>query len=389
LLDSPAHRRESRWPEVAGKDSKYAANSPYDVFLVDGKYLCCYQGVWFVSTKATGPWTVCDSVPPAIYTIPPTSPKYNVTYVYVYNSTPETVTCGHTAGYQGQYVAYGLLMFGLGYAIADNNDDFNIYYGYSYYHTHWYSYGCAARYDYYHGGYYRAATVYGPYGGAGRYASYDPSTGIYRRGAYAEGPYGEARMQAAYDPYSGARARGAAVSGPGGSRAFAEGYNPSTGRYGAAAGGSNPYGSWGKAYVSDGDGWARGGYRSNERGTVAGAETSEGGKIVTGEGERGSGFVGKTSGGDVYAGKDGNAYRKTDDGWQKYENGSWTNPDRQRSTTTTRQAQPTAQKSTQSNSNWSQTRQQLEHDSQSRVRGSQQATRVQSQRSGSGGGRRR
>jgi len=37
----------------------------------------------------------------------------------------------------------------------------------------------------------------------------------------------------------------------------------------------------------------------------------------------GTTVVGKTGSGDVYAGHDGNAYKKTDDGWQKYDNGGW------------------------------------------------------------------
>jgi hypothetical protein len=37
----------------------------------------------------------------------------------------------------------------------------------------------------------------------------------------------------------------------------------------------------------------------------------------------GNSFAGVTGGGDVYAGRDGNVYRKQGDGWQKYENGGW------------------------------------------------------------------
>jgi hypothetical protein len=45
---------------------------------------------------------------------------------------------------------------------------------------------------------------------------------------------------------------------------------------------------------------------------------------VAGEGAKGnSGFAGKTAGGDVYAGHDGNVYKNTGSGWQKYGNGGW------------------------------------------------------------------
>ena len=90
---------------IQGTTVQYAVNSPYAVFLVDGGYYCCDQGVWFSGAAADGPWTLCTSVPPAIYTIPPSSPLYNVTYVTVQDSSPTTVTYAQTAGYSGEYVA--------------------------------------------------------------------------------------------------------------------------------------------------------------------------------------------------------------------------------------------------------------------------------------------
>ena len=71
-----------------------------------------------------------------------------------------------------------------------------------------YSYGMAATYHYGYGGYYSAASVYGPYGGAGRAAGYNPATGTYARSASVYGPYGSAGVKQAYNPYTGARARG-------------------------------------------------------------------------------------------------------------------------------------------------------------------------------------
>ena len=61
---------------------------------------------------------------------------------------------------------------------------------------------------------------------------------------------------------------------------------------------------------------------------------------VSGAGGNSAGAV-KTAGGDVYAGADGNVYKKTDDGWQKYDNGSWNSVDKPanaRSTTSTANA---------------------------------------------------
>ena len=100
-----------------------------------------------------------------IYTIPPSCPLYNCTYVKVYSYTPDTVVVGYTSGYSGEYVAAtGALMFGagmlVGAAIANNND---CWYGCP---PCYYSYGCAAHYSYGYGCYYRSgASCYGPHGG--------------------------------------------------------------------------------------------------------------------------------------------------------------------------------------------------------------------------------
>jgi hypothetical protein len=41
--------------------------------------------------------------------------------------------------------------------------------------------------------------------------------------------------------------------------------------------------------------------------------------------------VGQTAGGDIYAGRNGNIYKRTDDGWSQYDNGSWNNVNRSNS----------------------------------------------------------
>ena len=79
-------RREFR--PIPGTDLTYAVNTAFEVLRVGGRYYVCYQGAWFVGATPNGPWALADSVPPAIYSIPPSSPLYNVTYVKVYGSTP-------------------------------------------------------------------------------------------------------------------------------------------------------------------------------------------------------------------------------------------------------------------------------------------------------------
>src|SRR5208337_5416672 len=48
--------------------------------------------------------------------------------------------------------------------------------------------------------------------------------------------------------------------------------------------------------------------------------------------------AGKTSSGDMYAGHDGNVYKNTGSGWQKYDNGSWNDVNK----STAEQAHPQA-----------------------------------------------
>lgn len=93
----------------------YAANTPYSVVRVAPYYYLCYSGVWYYGVTAVGPWTVSVSVPGAIYTLPPTCPVYPVTYVRVYDWTPDVVYFGFTSGYVGWYAGWSGLVFGFSY----------------------------------------------------------------------------------------------------------------------------------------------------------------------------------------------------------------------------------------------------------------------------------
>jgi hypothetical protein len=362
---------EPKFVPIQGTTVQYAVNTQNSVVLVQGQYYCCYQGVWFIAPKSAGPWVVCTAVPQVIYTIPASHPLHNVTYVYVYESTPTTVVVGSTAGYSGQYVAAtGVVMFGagllLGAAIANNNDDDYHYH----YHAGFYSYGCGARYSHYHGGYYRSAVHYGPYGGAGARAAYNPATGVYSRGAYRYGPAGAA--------------------------GFREAYNPYTNTYAARAGATNGYQSWSAGVVQRGDDWVAGGRQSGPRGSAGWVETSEGAKAAHIDPTRcGQATVAKNKDGDVYVGNNGNVYKKNEDGgWQQRQNGDWSNVE-SRTTPRTASAGAPAANSTASPSNQSRTSaarsstntvERLDYDSQARERGNTRATQQRSARSGGGGG---
>jgi hypothetical protein len=281
----------------------YASNTQDKVIKVGDLYYLCFQAVWFMSTSPTGPWKTADSVPKEIYTIPTSSPVYNVTYV-TQTTTPSGETeASSTAGYLGMFI--------IGAAVGAT-----IAYGSGYYYPPYYYYG---PYPY---------PIYRPYPityGVGAY--YNPHNGAYgvARGAY--GPYGGVAGAAWYNPSTGTGGRAVGGCGVYGCAGAARAYNPYTGAYGATRQGSNAYSQWGSSVVTKGDKWAQTGHYSDSRGTVAGARGSEGGRVVGGSGQNGSGFVGQSGSGDIYADKDGNAYKKTDSGWQQYENGGWNQVD--------------------------------------------------------------
>jgi len=277
----------------------YASNSQDKVIKVGDLYYLCFQGVWFMSVAPQGPWKTAASVPQEIYTIPPSSPVYNVTYVTQTTTPSGEIEASSTAGYLGMFiigVAVGATVsYGTGYYYPPY-----FYYGpypYPIYRPYPITYGVGAFYNPHNGAYGYVRGAYGPYGGVAGGAWYNPSRGTYGRAVGACGAYGCAGAARAYNPY--------------------------TGTYAATRQGSNAYSQWGSSVVTKGDKWAQTGHYTDSRGTIAGARTSEGGRVVAGSGQNGRGFVGQSGAGDVYAGKDGNVYKKTDSGWQQYGNGGW------------------------------------------------------------------
>ena len=167
-------------------------------------------------------------------------------------------------------------------------------------------------------------------------AWYNPYTGGYGRGAGVYGPYGGVGMGASYNPRTGTYARGAAAYGPYGSRAAGQAYNPRTGTYAQTRQGSNVYGNWGTSSVQRGDDWAQTAHRENYRTGIehgAASAPAKAARAVARSGAAGAHRrVGRTGGGDVYAGHDGNVYRKNEGGGWEQSNGSggWSSVDRER-----------------------------------------------------------
>ena len=99
------------------KDTRltYATNTETPVIHANNKYYAVDDAVWFVSGSANGSWKVATSVPDEIYSIPPESSLYHVTFVRIYNVTDDEIYTGYTPGYTGTYVYHNTIVYGTGY----------------------------------------------------------------------------------------------------------------------------------------------------------------------------------------------------------------------------------------------------------------------------------
>jgi hypothetical protein len=212
---------------IEGSTMMYAANSATPVIKINSRtWYACQDGVWFIAESENGPWTVAESLPPKVYSIPANSPLHYVTYVRIYNSDPQYVWIGVTSGYYGTVVAQdGVVVYGTGYtypAYVSTTEyiSYPITYGYASNPT-WtpwagWAFGFAAGWaladdwdDWKDWGYYCPAA---PYWGAYRYGCYGRYYNAYG-GINAWGPYGWAGTSGYVYHQSGSRvgvSRGAA-----------------------------------------------------------------------------------------------------------------------------------------------------------------------------------
>ena len=293
---------------IGGTGVSYATNTAQAILEVGGKYYACQNAVWFVASSPTGPWVAADAVPPAIYSIPPSSPAFPVTAVKIYTVTPATITYGYTAGYMLGFVSAGALVYGTGYYYPPVvvPGPMPVYYPY----PATYAGGVA----------YNPATGVWARGGT----AYHASTGAWARGGAVYGPYGGAGAFTASNPATGAHAQGSAHWNSGYGTGYASFANPATGRSGSTTQNANPYGRWGSSVVSGPNQTVHTESGRNANGTAGGFRSSTGaqGAAVHGVGGNNAAAV-RGAGGDVYAGVDGNVYRHDANGWQSWNNGGW------------------------------------------------------------------
>ncbi len=345
---SVTYQGAPQFSPIQGTSLSYATNTAQKVIQVGDLYYLCLQGIWFMSTTPQGPWQTAQTVPQVIYTIPPSSPVYNVTYVTQVAAPDGYVQASYTAGYMGAFIVGAtvgaIVAGGTGYYYPPYI--YHPAYGYAGYYGYPHTYGYSSYYHTSTGAYGVSQTAYGAYGSASRSASYNPYTGTYAHSASATTAYGHASAGTAYNPYTGAA--------------------------GATKQGSNGYSSWGSSEVSKNGQSAYSQHYSTAQGSTGSIQTSSGAKAAGATGAYGnSAAVGKSANGNMYASADGNVYKNTGSGWQKYgSNGSWSS----------------ANSSNENHSENSSESHSMDQEAQNRERGEQSSSRYDDQRSSGGWG---
>ena len=270
---------DPKFEKIEETEVQYAVNTDKSVLLIQNQYYCCNDAVWFVSDAPVGPWVVCVEIPAAVQTIPPSSPVYNVRYVYVYSHTPSVVYVGYTPGYVCSYTYYGTVVYGTGYSYSP-------WYGHYYYPrpvtygfgVHWNPYtGWGFSVGFTYGGWFHVRVGHPGYGGWWGPAGYHAG---YRHGYY----HG---MRAGY--YAGHHAARRPVH-----------YN-------------NVYRKHPSGSVSTMD--------RKTKTRAPGVSTAD-------RAARPGTAQPRTRENNVYTDRNGNAHRKTDKGWEQHTRDGWKSSDR-------------------------------------------------------------
>ena len=358
---------DPKFEPIAGTTVARAVNTGYDVLMYQNRYYLVYAAAWYVSDSPTGPWGATADVPAAIYSIPPSSPSYAVTDVKPTKASgDDEVEFSSTDAYAaGIIVAMGVAYYGTGWYYPP------YYYGGIYY-PYWGSYGHGSWYNPATGGYGSRSVWYGPYGGysysqgynpkSGRYGyvetawdgdewgsfgeTYNPRTGV---GTKTERYYDEDKNKMTtdrkvergdewvkterktdFDEGTQTVERETSQGGSSEVERSREGGSISSERT-ITTGDGDTYTASGEQSRGQGSSTITGeqgsittGTRRNDGRSVTGIEGSGGGQgiSVSGQGP-GRTTIAESGSGDLYAGHDGNVYKKTEDGWQHYENGEW------------------------------------------------------------------
>ena len=358
---TPSFDGPPQYSQIPSTPLSYVANSSAPLIQVSPtSYYAVNAGVWFTATQLTGPWSVATSVPAVIYTIPPSSPLYYVTYVRIYEATPQYVYVGYTPGYLGVVVEpSGTIVYGTGYAYTPWIGSvwypapvtytvaaapvYNPYVGFTFgfalglataaWYTPYYGYGYYGAYYHpaYWGGYPCCATasanVYGHWGNTVYSGTRSWYAGGGVAGTRASGSYYNARTGTA-GTYNAGRQYNAATGNY--TRGYDRTMQGAAGGSGQVARGANYNTYTGQRSMANAaSGTAAGGSSYNRAGaTTAGPE----GNAHVGGGSTYNANTGKTNnwatasaGNNHYADVNGNVYKNTGDGWQQHSSSGWSN----------------------------------------------------------------
>lgn len=111
VYDGPPEFAPIEWTSL-----RRALNTPFDLVASDSGFFCCESGVWFRADRATGPWSLADSIPSAIESIPPGDPLHRLTFTRVVEADERSVVFSCAGGYDGAFLSGGVVVFGDGRA---------------------------------------------------------------------------------------------------------------------------------------------------------------------------------------------------------------------------------------------------------------------------------
>jgi hypothetical protein len=353
---TPAFDGAPQYREIEGTTLSYVVNSDLPLIRVaPDSFYAVQTGVWFTASSLTGPWSVATSVPGVIYTIPPSSPLFYVTYAKIYESTPDYVYVGYTPGYTGTVVSTdGTVVYGTGYWyepwIGDDFYPVPLTYGidavpiYNPYVGYAYAFGYPAALDPY---WYWGTAWYAPaYWGTTCCGTVSAATNVYRA-------YGDTVASGTRSWYEdsngkvGTTAQGSyanARTGTTGSYSGSRSYNPNNGNLDTSTNrtfttANGTAGAVDRSGQYDTETGART-YDSSLSATTAGgsavdrsasASVGPGGvqrdaSTTVDDARTGQSYTHDSGapGGGYYAGDDGNVYRNTGNGWEQHQSdGSW------------------------------------------------------------------
>ena len=91
-IDPPQFDGEPKLAPIEGTSLQYVVNTATPIIQVSPSPTTrCRTASGSRAVGHGGPWAVATSVPSVIYSIPPSSPLHYVTYVRIYDSTPDSV----------------------------------------------------------------------------------------------------------------------------------------------------------------------------------------------------------------------------------------------------------------------------------------------------------